>query len=138
MNSHGVETNGGESGHVSRMDLSSPWRVASAPWQAGFLLLQPLVFAEGEVGAGKCSGAAGDALLSSSSPGRLLIAQPHGSVGQGMLRESKMFPFSYEMKPHKIKLTRVMVFMHLAARQETSGQSFCGCHSRWQVTGALP
>lgn len=83
-------------------------------------MLQPPAFAEGEVGAGKCNGAAGDAPLSPSSPGRLLITRPHGFVGQGMPRENKMFPFS-EMKPHKINLPQVTVFLHLAARWETSG-----------------
>lgn len=48
---------------------------------------------------------------------------PHGSVGQSMPRENKMFPFS-EMKPQKINLPRVTVFLHLAARWENSGQSF--------------
>lgn len=46
-----------------------------------------------------------------------------GSVGQGMPRENKMFPFS-EMKPHEINLPRVTVFLYLAVRWETSEQSF--------------
>ena len=86
-------------------------------------MLQPSVFAEGEVGAGKRNEAAGDAPLGPSSPGRLLITQLHGPVGQGVPRENKMFLFS-EMKPHKINLPRVTVFLRLAARWETSGQSF--------------
>jgi len=55
-------------------------------------MLQPSVFAKGEVGTRKCDGAAGDAPLGPSSPGRLLIIQPYCSMGQGMLRETKMLP----------------------------------------------
>lgn len=46
-----------------------------------------------------------------------------GSVGQGMPRENKMFPFS-KTKPHKISLPRVTAFLSLAVRWETSEQSF--------------